>query len=71
MCAGMWRAKGLRLGAAGVRRGQGGGRDGTVPSGKRVPHSLSVTHTALRQMLTSNYLGSRYIVPTGKTTFVV
>lgn len=46
MCAGMWRAEGLRLGAAGVRRGQGGGGGGTSQV-KKGPSTvcLSVTHT--------------------------
>lgn len=44
MCAGMWRSEGLRLGAAGVRRGQGGGREGNVPSGKG-SHTVCQSHT--------------------------
>lgn len=31
VCAGMCRVEGLRLGAAGVRRGQGGGGEGECP----------------------------------------
>lgn len=42
VCAGMCRVEGLRLGAAGVRRGQGGGGEGNVPS-EKVPHSLRHT----------------------------
>lgn len=46
VCAGMWRAEGLRLGVAGVRRGHDGGREGNVPSGTgSCSVILSVTHT--------------------------
>lgn len=40
VCAGMWRAEGLRLGAAGVRRGQGGwGKGGERPKVEKGSHT--------------------------------
>lgn len=45
MCAGMWRAEGLRLGAARVRRGHGGGREGNIPSEKGPAQFVSQSHT--------------------------
>lgn len=66
VCAGMWRAKGL-MGWGWVQResgkGTGWGKGGERPKWKRVPNSL---HTALCQMLTSNYLESHHIVLAGK-----
>lgn len=39
VCVGMQRVEGLRLGAAGAKRGTGGGGEGNIPSNwKRVPH---------------------------------
>lgn len=61
-------AEGLRLGAAGVRRGRGGGGEGNIPSGKVCPTQF-VSHTRMApcQMLTSKYLESHHIVPEGNT----
>lgn len=44
-CAGMWRAEGLRPGAARVRRGHGGGREGTTLSRKGPAQFVSLIQT--------------------------
>lgn len=59
-CGGMWRLEGRRLAALGFKGRGGGGYGvgegrGTSQEGKRIPHSLSVTHhMGQSQMLTSN-----------------
>lgn len=52
-------------GCSGSQEGTGWGKGGDRPKWKRVPHSLSVTHTAACQMLASNYLGCHHVAPTG------
>lgn len=45
VCAGMWRAEGLRQGAARVRRGQGGGREGIILNELGPAQFVSLIHT--------------------------
>lgn len=66
VCAGMWWTE--ELGAAGVRRGQGGGREGSGLE-RKVSHSLSVTHMAPCQAPTSNYLERHQTLRIGKTYY--
>lgn len=74
VCAGMWRAEGLRLGVVGVRRGHDGGREGIRPKWKRVllSYSFSDTHIHMAPCptLTSNYLESYHTVPAGETNLL-